>query len=843
MTDNSSGQTDEVTPEAPEDQLAPPAAEIVTEAVPEETPAVEATEADTQIADLLEKIASGSGRKFKETIEGTTKLQEAKAGKPRRLYATAAFADVVNQNRRRYRSFVLRAAVEEAKSHLHESLKSGRAILTGEVEHPSDKWMSNRGLLETMITWDSIEYDEDTDTVQIAGDIIETAAGKDAILIMDAGVMPGVSLRGRGEVQPIIEDDDEILEVQWVKFNGFDLVMNPSFQDAAVDVLEAEKQPPDFTQAIIEAPPAPAPAADPIKDTKITMEKETQDVQAIVAEMLEARELAAATAAAKAAEDQKQKAIRDMLGIDEDADVLTALNAHNAEVERLREAADARAAATLIADAVGKLKYPAAMQKRFIEFVGSPKNTKEAAAKLAEATAIYDAAAAEAKLAGMGFAEGTGLHVVGPVFEGETGQPAFAAPSFAITENLIALGEAQRREINKPRNRNEAYAQRYINHFDKQYKRELMAEAAIWQEAETTTQLNLPYSVLRAVALEAFPTLVAAGIFDMGVMNSSPEKIFYQAAFEGESGYANTVTDESTTSSHDAWVALTYKNVDWGSVVVTSSPAGTTYTEGSDFLIDYREGQIKVLSTGTMADATAFLVDYTYNAIRKGEGAAIQKARMTIAGQTLEAFADRLATEITREAIAFSRSQLNTDAVTQTIALLIREVNLSIDNGIFNMALSSVLGVASNSGGTWTAASDDPLLLAAKIGAAKVKVANRYYQPSFVLMSLTNSDLLANGSLFTAAGARSDGSLNSEGYVGEIKGLPAFASTEFPDSYVLVGNKQLVMHRTFSPMQLQGPFPSYDASNNLIAAEQYYLEEFNGQISPIPGKGSYVVVA
>jgi hypothetical protein len=74
--------------------------------------------------------------------------------------------------------------------------------------------------------------------------------------------------------------------------------------------------------------------------------------------------------------------------------------------------------------------------------------------------------------------------------------------------------------------------------------------------------------------------------------------------------HSRTVTDESFTSSHDAWVTLNNYIDMQQSVVVTTSPAATTYTEDTDYIIDYAQGRIQVLSTGSMADATAFLIDY-----------------------------------------------------------------------------------------------------------------------------------------------------------------------------------------------------------------------------------------
>ena len=81
----------------------------------------------------------------------------------------------------------------------------------------------------------------------------------------------------------------------------------------------------------------------------------------------------------------------------------------------------------------------------------------------------------------------------------------------------------------------------------------------------------------------------------------------------------NAVTDEHFTSTFDAWVNTTNfsdlgdKPVQAGTVAVKTSDNATTYTEGSDYIFEYTYGQVKVLSTGTMADATAYHVSYTYS--------------------------------------------------------------------------------------------------------------------------------------------------------------------------------------------------------------------------------------
>jgi len=78
---------------------------------------------------------------------------------------------------------------------------------------------------------------------------------------------------------------------------------------------------------------------------------------------------------------------------------------------------------------------------------------------------------------------------------------------------------------------------------------------------------------------------------------------------------SGTVTDESFTSAFDTPVQLDWKYIDSGvTPVVTTTDGATTYTEGTDYTIDYDNGKITVLSTGTMADATEYYIDYTHRA-------------------------------------------------------------------------------------------------------------------------------------------------------------------------------------------------------------------------------------
>jgi len=278
---------------------------------------------------------------------------------------------------------------------------------------------------------------------------------------------------------------------------------------------------------------------------------------------------------------------------------------------------------------------------------------------------------------------------------------------------------------------------------------------------------------------------------------------------------------------------------------VTSNPAGTTYTEHTDFVINYADGKIKFLSGGSI-NANDVLVDYGYSSIRNGEMQPIERVKTTLAFKTIEAAADRLADEISSEAIVFSRSQIGWDAVARTMANIVRQLQRKIDQGLLYMAISAVYSVANNGTSAWTSgtAQSDYQALVRLLGKAAVKVGSRFYQPTFYLASENNADELSNWEGFNRAGFP-NALLNAAGFAGQVKGRTIWSSTEFPDTLWIAGNRELVQHRVFRPLSIKGPFPIYSTSGDvtrLVAGEQYYAEEYNATQALVPEKGAYVPV-
>jgi len=733
--------------------------------------------------------------KFTELLEGRMELQEAVDGAPRSIRVSGAMtAEIVNGNRRVYPSAVLAAAVAELRDHLNESAGQGRAVrILGEAEHPSDKG-GRANLLETVTKWNEVTFDGSK--VDIVGHVLPTTKGRDILTLLENGVMPGVSMRGYGEGKTEGKGEEKIFRVSDLHITGFDLVLEPSFENQ-VSLLESQN----------------------LNDAEASGENEMSD------ELLEKLQK------------QEQEKAELQRRLDEAQKLVAEGVEAKAKLEEGRIQSEVEAA---IEEACKDLPFGEKLNKMFIE------SLKEAS--LGDATAVkqfaeskrkeYGKLAAAGALAGMGFKDGK-ITSVQSVLEAETGIPEFARASFEITESVRKF-EMRPETARKNESRAAVFTAQILERFDKLYQRQLMQEAQLFTEETTAAALGLPYSVSRAVIAEAFPNLISANVFDVGLMQNSPENIYYEA-FTGETGYTVAITDEVVTGGAEStWYSFLFANVVPGTVVVTSNPAGTTWVEGTDYVIDYELGKILFIAAGGI-NADDVLVDYTYNAIRLGEGVEISQAKTTLSYKTLTAAAMRIADQINHEAIVFSRSQLGWDVVGRTMANIIRQTRLNIDRNLIEKATAAALGVASNSGGTWTAATDAWSVFAEYLGYAKVKVSNRYYEPTGILMSQTNADLLSNWDGFTREGFP-NALLDAAGFAGGVKGLPIFSSPVMRDSWALVMNREIVMHRVYQPLTVKGPFPTYGSNHKLIAAEQYYSEEYNGSIAPIGGKAAYVKV-
>lgn len=758
--------------------------------------------------------------KLTELIECTLEPLEERAGDPkggRRVKAIGITVDRLNRNGRLYPRAIVAEALKRLQPKLNESAGQGRFILTGEAEHPSDK-KQKAHILETVFRWDAASLNDEGQVI-LEGVIIPTSKGKDLQTLADFSIPITLSQRGFGESETLTEGDNTYDRVTYLDIRGYDAVAQPS--DLTTGLIES-------LQEDTPVPPAKGNKKMPTLEELLAMLKDKPEMlEAIMSKMgLQGKqELAESMGTTVAMLPQR----------------LQEAQAAKVELDKrnLQESID-----QAITDQTKDLPF-GEMNSEFIEAVRKAKPaTAEAVQPLVESKLEeWNGLMSKVKLTSMGM--GNGIKMIGPVFERETGQPEYTKAAWELNESMIKAGVSKRHNLAQaergglPGTGSLVYTRQILKRYDENFKAQLIQEQRLFQEAEQTTDLNLPYTVMRTIIEQAYPELIAANIFDFGVANSAPDRLYFET-YAGESGVVVAVTSEVIVAALDTWVQMANKRLLPGTITVTNSGATVTYVEGTDYVIDYGDGKIYALSTGAITAAQSIRGNYSYDAFRKGEMAEIERAKNLLAFKTLEIAADRLSTQISNEAIVFSRSQMGYDAVGRTLSNIMKLLRRKIDQDILYEAIGACLIQANNSGGTWVSASDPLDALVTKMGVTKTKVYSHFYTPTAFIMSQTNADRLSNWLGYTRTGF-DNAVLTAAGFAGGVKGLPIFASQEFSDGYVLAVNRELVMHRVFQPMQIKGPFPSF-SNGKLVAADQYYIEEYNGTDTPVPEKGSYMKI-
>jgi hypothetical protein len=88
-------------------------------------------------------------------------------------------------------------------------------------------------------------------------------------------------------------------------------------------------------------------------------------------------------------------------------------------------------------------------------------------------------------------------------------------------------------------------------------------------------------------------------------------KTVYEVELESDSGSgAGDTLSIGYSTTYTSWVYLAYRPIDEKSETITNAAGTTTYTRDTDYIIDYFNGRIKLLSGGSMAASTSYLIDY-----------------------------------------------------------------------------------------------------------------------------------------------------------------------------------------------------------------------------------------
>jgi hypothetical protein len=77
-------------------------------------------------------------------------------------------------------------------------------------------------------------------------------------------------------------------------------------------------------------------------------------------------------------------------------------------------------------------------------------------------------------------------------------------------------------------------------------------------------------------------------------------------------GTSRRAEGESWTANFGTWVDLEEDDIQLGQTGVTDPSTGTTYTEGTDYLIDPGQGRVKALGSGQLTDGASYEIDYNF---------------------------------------------------------------------------------------------------------------------------------------------------------------------------------------------------------------------------------------
>lgn len=127
------------------------------------------------------------------------------------------------------------------------------------------------------------------------------------------------------------------------------------------------------------------------------------------------------------------------------------------------------------------------------------------------------------------------------------------------------------------------------------------------EEKVQTSQMKSDFGQARATVNIPKPSVISVEFKDQ------PPEILAMALLGNPETLTEAianVTDEPIIAVLGRWVDLPNRSITAGTVVVTDNPLVTTYTEGTDYEINYDMGLIRAIKGGAIADADALLVDY-----------------------------------------------------------------------------------------------------------------------------------------------------------------------------------------------------------------------------------------
>lgn len=762
-------------------------------------------------------------RSFTSKLESVgTSTQQIKG---RKIRAVGSTAGAINRNNRLYTIEATKMAVNDWKMKMKDSSGQGRLVqspsLLGEVEHPDDKGNYRPLLNEVAIKWTAIDFNETNNQVELEGNILNNPCGNQLVTLIENGIPIGISHRAEGIY---FETPEGLQVVTSFSIKGYDAVLEPADSNASItDLLESfdkKKMTKDKIVALIKQYPALFANIDV---TSITTEQE--------ANMIE-------------------KVMREAVKIGENTDLEAQLKKLS-EVDALKLELDIKSDSisdSALTDTIKDKKF-----KTFDEYTAFKTVFVEA----------NEAAKAKERL------KMTNIQVGKPVIERDLGIPEYASGSVKFREALMAKGDSAFKSMKHASELTGNVAdvtKKLLNAYDKKNQRFLAAETASLNEAEQTSDLALPYTVVRNVIAEWFPKSVAATIFEVGVTNNSVAR-FFLSTYTPETGYLVAVAATAFTGFATTFVpaaigaskdlpflaanVVVPRNILPGSVVFSAGGV-----EGTDYQIDYYNGTVKTLTVTFASLPGTTTLAYSYKSIRKGELSSISTSKMALSTIDMTTRASRLGVKFSDESVRFANSDVGYDVVAMGIKNIADDMARQLDQQMFYMALTSALGIASNSTIYSKAIAIDNVAagLTYAAGQARLKLENRFYptdQSAFVV-STDIAEAMSQANMMSQLNVRLDTTLNG-GVVGEWKGMRTYKTTEFGKlavgniaanpEWAMVVNKELVQYKVFENIALNGPAPIYEAATaNLLSGKQYFMEMYDAMACLVPNKGSVIKI-
>ena len=127
------------------------------------------------------------------------------------------------------------------------------------------------------------------------------------------------------------------------------------------------------------------------------------------------------------------------------------------------------------------------------------------------------------------------------------------------------------------------------------------------EEKQKTSKKRDNYGAAIASVIIPKPSKIAITISEL---DNDALALQFQGIRSAWTQGAASVADEAITAKLDKWISLSKRNLADAGFLVKDSAGTTTYAIGTDYLVNYATGEVKLLSTGTIAADAALKVSF-----------------------------------------------------------------------------------------------------------------------------------------------------------------------------------------------------------------------------------------